>query len=363
MNEITLRKNKMKRRKVKLADLIKLLRARPKNKQLEKLYKAIIENTKEASLKDKENIVSIKSSTKLTEEEKKEVIDENLENMPLNQIIRNLKFLADKYDFNKNIDLQKRIVEKLSKIEDYRKLNIFDIIMASMFVPKFEKALFEVIKKFVERTREEFTFPEDSTVLFDVSGSMGSRGNMKDGKGLGFQYLVLFALLMKKLKLRTFSDNLNSDELTLNKVIKNIQDGCIGDAYKLFENHFESHSGGTALLESAQDLLQKEPEIKNLIVVTDEVSWEKQNLIGDISELSKKLNNRNLIIINPVIYNGTVFDKNVAAISSLNPSVLMDMAIFLDEAGFIKYIKNYKATKSQDQANPKTKGVAKKKIK
>jgi len=352
MGEFTLRKNKMKRRKIKLADLIKLLRAKPKNEQLAKLYKAIIENAKEASLKDTENIVTIKSSTNLKEEEKKELINTNLEKMPINQIIRNLKFLADKYDFKKNIEIQQRVVEKLNSVNDYRMLNIFDIIMAAMFVPQFEKALFEVVKRFVEKTREEFDFQTDATVLFDISGSMGSGGlfgglrpDNKDGKGLGFMYLVLFALLMKNLKLRTFSNELIKNEKELTTVIKKIQDGSLQGAYKIFDEHFSKHSSGTALLNSALALCEEDKEIKNLIVITDEVSWEKQNLTGSIAELSKKLNDKNLFIVNPVVYNSTVFDKNVVAVSSLNPSVLLDFSIFLDEKGFVNYIKNYKKEK------------------
>jgi len=357
MNELTLRKNKMKRRKVKLEDLIKLLRAKPKDEKMVKLYKAIIENTKEASLKDTENIVSIKSSTKLKEEEKKELIDTNLEKMPINQIIRNLKFLADKYDFKKNIELQQRVIDKLNSVDNYRMLNIFDVIMAAMFVPQFEKALFEVIKKFVNKTKEEFDFNENATLLFDVSASMSTGGFLqrhdnKDGKGLGFLYLVLFALLMKNLKLRTFSNELNGDEKNLEKVITKVQTGSIQEAYKIFNEHFEKHSGGTALLSSAIKLCDEDTEIKNLIVISDEVSWkEGQNLIGDISRLSQKLADKNLFLINPVVYSSTVFQKNVVAISSLNPSVLVDMAIFMDEKGFIEYIKNYK--KEQENGNVK----------
>ena len=362
MNEFTLRKNKMKRRKIKLADLIKLLRAKPSNDKMAKLYKAIIENTNESSLKDTEsNMVAIKSSTKLNEDEKKELIDVNLEKMPINQIIRNLKFLADKYDFKKNIELQQRVVEKLNSVKDYRMLNIFDVIMAAMFVPQFEKALFEVVKRFVERTEKEFDFPDEATLLFDVSGSMSSSGlfgmrsgDNKDGKGLGFMYLILFALLMKNIKLRTFSNDLNKDEKELSKVVKKIQEGCIAEAYDLFNKHFAKYSGGTALVQSASDLCDEDKELRNLIIISDEVSWkEGHNLEGSISELSKKLSNKNLFLINPVVYSGTVFDKNIVAISSLNPSVLVDMAIFLDEKGFIEYIKNYKKENENEKENQK----------
>ena len=344
MNEITLRKNKMKRRKIKTADLIKLLRAKPKDEKMAKLYKALIENTKEASLKDTENIVSIKSSTRLNEEEKKELIDINLEKMPINQIIRNMKFLADKYDFKKNIELQQRIIEKFNSVKDYKLLNIFDVITAAMYVPQFEKALFEVVKRFVEVTRKEFDFPQDATLLFDISGSMQSfGGDKKDGEGLGFQYTILFALLMKDLKLRTFSNDLNKDEKELANIIKKIQQGSFKDAFEAFDKHFKKYSGGTALVQSAVDLCKEDEKIKNLVLVSDEISWkEGSDLRTNIFELSKKLSGKNLFLINPVVYAGTVIDKNVVAISSLNPSVLIDFAIFLDEKGFIEYIRNYK---------------------
>jgi hypothetical protein len=233
-------------------------------------------------------------------------------------------------------------------------LNIFDVIMAAMFVPQFEKALFEVVKKFVERTKEEFDYQDDATLLFDVSGSMSSGGFLgvnrdkdnKDGEGLGFMYLILFALLMKNLKLRTFSNNLISEEKVLETVVKKIQQGSFSEAYKVFDTHFKKHSSGTALVDSAIELCKEDEEIKNLLIISDEVSWkEGSNLTGSISELSKKLSNKNLFLINPVVYAGTVFDKNIVAISSLNPSVLVDMAIFLDEKGFIEYIKNYKKEK------------------
>jgi hypothetical protein len=388
MQEHTLKKNKMKRRKVKLADLIKLLRAKPKNDKISKLYKAIIENSNEASLDVKDNMISIKSAmtdekkeelkeevktknlaveeeTKLLKDldnmktlsdyEKKRLIAANLEEMPINQLIRNIKFLAEKYDFAQNIDLQKRVIEKLNSVKDYRMLNIFDVIMAAMYVPQFEKALFEVVKNFINNTKREFNYSDDATVLFDVSGSMNGMNcglfstgpqidTNKDGKTIGFMYLVLFTGLIKNLRLKTFSDDLihNQDKI-LNEIISNIRDGNLNKAFKMFNEHFRKFTGGTSLLASANELIVNDSSIKNLVIISDEVSWkEGKNLSPNITELSKKLSNINLVLINPVVYAGTVFDKNIVAIASLNPSVLLDMAIFFDEKGFINFIRNYK---------------------
>lgn len=336
MNEHTLKKNKMKNRKVKLADLIKLLHAKPKDEKMKKLYKAIIENTKEASLKETENIVTVKSSTKLDEKEKKEIIERDLETLPINQLIRNLKFIADKYSFSKNIEMQKKINAKLKNVKDYRFLNIFDVITAMIHVPQMEKALFEVVEKFTSQVREEFDYPEKATLLFDVSGSMAG-----EGLEAGFKYLTLFACLIDKLNLRAFSSQLYGTSKDLDKVISKLKDGSVSDAKKIFDKYFNEHSHGTSLVEATTELLAEE-QLKHLIVISDEVSWEEEDLTGNIKRLADLFHDTKLILINPVVYKGTVFKQNICAISSLNPSILLDIAILMDEQGFINHIRNYK---------------------
>jgi hypothetical protein len=339
MNEHTLKKNKMKNRKVKLADLIKLLHAKPKDEKMKKLYKAIIENTKEASLKETENIVTVKSSTKLNEEEKKEIIERDLETLPINQLIRNLKFIAEKYSFSKNIEMQKKINAKLKNVKDYRFLNIFDVITAMIHVPQMEKALFEVVEKFTAQVREEFDYPEKATLLFDVSGSMAG-----EGLEAGFKYLTLFVCLIDKLNLRAFSNQLYESNKDLDKVISKLKDGSVSDAKKIFDKYFLEHSHGTSLVEATTELLGVD-QPKHLIVISDEVSWEEEDLTGDIKRLADLFHDTKLILINPVVYKGTVFKQNICAISSLNPSILLDIAILIDEQGFINHIRNYKVIK------------------
>jgi len=72
MNSFTLRKNKMLRRKVKLRDLINYLRPKPINEDMSKLYKAIIENAKEAKMAETETFVRVKSSKKIDKKDYKE---------------------------------------------------------------------------------------------------------------------------------------------------------------------------------------------------------------------------------------------------------------------------------------------------
>lgn len=339
MQEHTLKKNKMKRNKIKLRDLIKLLHPHPKDDKMNKLYKAIIENSKEASLSEKEgNMISIKSSTKLTKEEKKEEISKNIDSIPINQLIRNLKFLSEEYDFEKNIEVQKKVLTKLKAVKNYRFLNVFDIITAAVFVPAFEKLLDEIVKGFISEV--EFKFDGDATILFDISGSMlGEKG--KDHAFKGFLYLALFSKLFN-IELRTFSDNLHKKNKVLDDIIVLLKKGLYSQAYDKFQKHAESNRGGTALIESATELINEGKVSKNLIIISDEVSWkEGENLLGKIEDLSDKIKDKNLIVINPAIYNGTVFKKNIVAVSSLNPSILIDMSILVDEERFIKYIRSY----------------------
>jgi hypothetical protein len=338
MQEHTLRKNKLRRRKIKTADLIKLLRPKPKTKEMEHLYKAIIENSKEASLKADENIISIKSSTKFNKEEKKELVEKNLDKIPLNQLIRNLKFIADEYDFKKNIEMQHKVHDRLMAIDNYRFLNVFDIITASIYVPQFQKLLMDIVTKFVAQIKHDFNFDKNSTVLFDVSGSMTGLGVEK-----GFQYLVLFSVLFEKLDAYVFSNDLIIDNGKFIEVIKQIRNGKMNDAYRNFVEYAEEYSSGTALIDSTTELLKLKPEITNLIVVTDEVSWiEGENLTREIYTLSSALKGKKLVIINPQVYKGTVFKENIVSVSGLTPNILLDMSILYDEAGFVKYIREYK---------------------
>jgi hypothetical protein len=331
----TLKKNKLRRRKIKTADLIKLLRPKPKTKEMANIYKALIENSNEVSLKDEENMVSIKSSTKLNKEKKKELVEKNLDKIPLNQLIRNLKFLADEYDFKENLEVQKKVHARLSSIDNYKFLNIFDVITASIFVPQFEKLLQEIVKKFVNEIKSQFEFDENSTVLFDVSGSM-----MGEGIERGFKYLVLFAELFDNLDVFAFSNDLITDNRALSNVIKNIKNGNLQTAYRGFEKYARENMGGTALIQSTRDLLSIYPTITNLIVITDEVSWlEGFDLTSQIDEMAKILKDKKLTLINPVVYKGTVFKGNMISVSALNPSILLDMAVLYDESGFIRHIK------------------------
>lgn len=341
MKDFTLKKNKMARRSVKLKDLIKLLRPKPANDHMAKLYKAIIEDGKMSKLDSKDNFIAMKSDKDLTDKEKKDFITKNLDTIPLNQLIRNLKFIEDNFTFNKGNDLKERIIKRMNSIDNYRFLNIFDLIEASIHVKGFQKALFEVITKYCEDFKKSFDFSgEKATVLFDVSGSMGTDYAGKDGHGgidVGFKYLVLLSLIYN-CELTVFSDELHMPK---NDVVKKISNGSICEAKEEMLALMKKYGGGTALIESANELLDTK-EVKTLIVISDEVSWEEgDDLTGYISGLTKRLKNTKLILINPVVYKGTVFGANYLACASLTANILNDILLIEKPKAFKEFIREY----------------------
>ena len=125
-------------------------------------------------------------------------------------------------------------------------------------------------------------------------------------------------------------------------VADGIRQGKVCEAYKAFNKLFQNNQGGTAVLRSAKQLLDIDKNINNLIVITDEVSWaEGKDLRRDIAELSDLCKDKNVIIINPAIYKGTVFKSNLVAMASLTSSVIYNIFMLTNQDEFIEYIKNY----------------------
>lgn len=330
MSDYTIKKNQMGSRKIKTRDLIKLLRPKPKNDAWSNTYKAIIEN----KMASPETLVTVKSDKNKSDEQKVEYYIDNIDKIPVNMLIRNLKFIADNTDFRKNIKFQESIINRLNGINDMRFLNIFDIITAAVYVPRFELALHEVVKRFADKIREDYSFKQDATFLFDFSGSMEH-----EPFEAGFKYLVLLSLVFDNAELRTFESSLN--RTPLNEVIKSIKQGKYQEARATLLKNFTG--GGTALVESVNSLFTDHSEIKNLIVISDEVSWEEgDSMSWQMTEMQRNLAGRNLILINPKVYKGTVFKGNVLAIASLTSGIVYDIMLLANQQGFIKYIKEYK---------------------
>ena len=335
MGEFTLRKNRMMNRKIKLRDLIKLLRPKPKDENMAMLYKAIIENTKEAKLKSTETLVSIKSDKEISMEDKKKFIVESLDKIPINQLIRNLKFIDENFSFTEGNKLKERIIDKLNNIKDFRFLNIFDLIEVAVNVPGFEKPMFEVTKRYIENFKKDLNIDfKDSIVLFDFSGSMAG-----EPKNVGFKYLVLFSLLFDNLKMYGFANNLWEIN-GRNDVIKLIKTGQLTKAKEVIDRQ---PGGGTALLDSINKVLILNPELTDLVTISDEVSWaEGEDLTGLIGQMRTRLSNKKIYLINPSVYKGTVFSGNVLGVSSLTSSILTDVLILRNPQEFIQYVRCFR---------------------
>jgi hypothetical protein len=334
MSEFTLTKNQLKRRKVKTKDLIKLLRPKPKDENTAKLYKDLIED--KARFKG-ESFVRAKSSN-ISDAEKIEYLTKNIDKIPVNELIRNLRFITDNCDFRKDVELQTAVLNRFDKIKNYRFLNVFDLIETAIHVPQLEKMLFETVKRFAEEVKTKYEYNEDATFLFDVSGSMAG-----EGAKTGFKYLTLLSLVFNDTNLRFFGYGLHPESESQN-VISLIKQGKLEQAF----GHFNCNDG-TALVDSASQLVAIKPEIKNLVIISDEVSWEEgSDLSYHIQELSKRLKDVKVILINPAVYKGTVFNKNVMCFASLTSSVVYNVFLHTKQQAFINMIQNYSKEKDEN---------------
>jgi len=336
MSSYTLRKNKMHERKIKTKDLIKLLRPKPKDEYMGTLYKAMIEDSKLSKMDSKESFLRTKADKSLSDEEKIKYFEENISKIPLNELIRNLKFIVDKFGFRKDFEMKVKVIDRLNSIDNYRFLNVFDVMEAMIEVPQLEKPLFEVVERFAKDVKEKFHYDEDAVIMFDVSGSMAGQGER-----LGFKYAVLLNLIFSKCEVYMFGNNL----FPVNeKATSLIRAGKIGEAYKQYEHMNQ----GTAVMDSFKELLDRKPESKNFVVISDEISWsEGSDLTYYIHKVSTELKKRNgkVILVNPTISSGTVFDTNIVAMSSLTSSVIYNVMLLTNQKAFVRMLKDYNNAK------------------
>lgn len=337
MSAYTLQKNKMRNKKIKLKNLINILHPRPVPHNRTFLFKDILEDGPLSKLNEK-TLVQIKSDKNLSDEQKIDYYMKNVNTIPINMLIRNLKFIAESSDFTTNIIFQMSLLKRLESLDEssLRYINVFDLIEVAINVPVFEKLMFELIKGYSEKLKENCQMQTDSIdILFDMSGSMDGLG-MKNG----FKYLVLLSLIFDKVDLYAFTNRLYEDNINGQPI--DIKKGNLHRAWKDMNGIFNKIKSGTAVIDSTRRLLQIKPEIRKLAVITDEVSWvEGDDLRFDIDSLQNELINKNLILINPVISNGTIFKSNITAISGLTPNVMYNILFGLDRNMFISFIKNY----------------------
>lgn len=276
-SELTLKKRRLRRRAIKLADLIKTLRPHPKTDEMSRLYKAIIENDKAASLKvvtengkitSAEHITAAISSDKVTQAEKRKFVQENIKNIPINALIKNLTFLRGE---DAPI-LEQRLDSAFQSGDGLRFINPFNLILLGddeiQVDPKIIRVLDKMLQKYVHVNIET----KKPLILYDNSGSMTNEPH-----ATGTKFITLLNQIFRKdFRLYTF----NEDEKNITEEIKDIYNQSRGmnefahEFYKKIKCYY-----GTSLLKSMKNVLQECPEADLFIVVTDEVTWADGNAI------------------------------------------------------------------------------------
>lgn len=320
IHPITLKKMQLKGREIKTKDLIKMLRPKPINDFAAKTYKEIIENKAKV-----ETLLTKKSSNK---EEATEYFENNIDKMPINMLIRNLRM----YSTTKNpIKTRNEILAKLeAKITD-RLLNPFDLVNVAIEVPTLELEMNKLLNDFSSKAM--FKLVGNTGVLFDVSGSM--RG---DGVNDGFKNLVLLNKILKSTNLHFFSDSVYDVDPF---ILKYLNDGKIQTAKNYLEKVFDKLSGGTRLLDS---LALMSTRYDNVIVISDEVTWEDDYTIESYKNVMK---GKNLIVVNPKKYEGTVFKNKFLSLASIEAKIMLYLNMLVDFNSFKQWIiKNYYPAKN-----------------
>ena len=208
-NELTLKRRKMKRKAIKLADLIKTLRPRPKDEKMSRLYKAIIENDNYASLKTEiiaenkkikssEHITAAISSSEVSYAEKKKFVQDNIEKIPINALIKNLSFLE-----TKDIGiLEKRLVDIFESGNGLRFINPFDLIMLNNIdfqrysngvEDRVDSDIIHVLDKILSKYVHINVYAQNPLILYDCSGSMDGNPHR-----IGIKFISAFQKIFRK---------------------------------------------------------------------------------------------------------------------------------------------------------------------
>jgi len=355
----TLRKNKMRRRAVKLADLIKVLRPRPKNKKMSKLYKNIIEN-RNVALKEEEHVTAM-FSAKMDVSKQKEVLEQNIEQMPINSLIRNFEKLTLNHP-----EFVQVVKERLGEIAG--EVSRGNIRATSVFNP-FE--LFNILYKFCENHREGDSVGLFSAiskiidgyvhlktrrlhkpkvaVLVDISLSMETFSGNVYRIVEAMKYLSVLPAIFN-IKYIAFFNSVYYDENDTLKVLPHSTETfrskeMRNKKFKVYREVLKADSpsenfvnlyrlgfqclpcGTTALNDSLKMLRKKCPDVEAYFVITDEqdntkLEWTEMDGINEVIE-----NNDAVLFLANVSYEPEtarteeVFKGRVVRLTSLTPAL------------------------------------------
>lgn len=329
-SQYTLRKFRMSRRDIKLADLIKILRPKPKDKSTAKFYKNVIENNKKASIKKGTVITEVLSDKSRTEKQKKTWIKQNVSKLPYVALLRNLNNVS-----RHDAPVVERRFSKALR-QGTKVVNPFDVITVARNTRhlSMKNALnnsLDVFSQNLDLRLEKVNV----TLLVDVSGSMGFRGRV--GMDGALKYMSLMANSLSRAKsLKILRFNTTVREVKFNK--SRLKDS-ISDVWNYLDKLFPIN-GGTALRTAILSAYSRMSGKNNLLIVfTDEYTW-ADNWRRFVLPTEVKCP---VLLINPTPSGKTVFDptnSKVIKVSALDPRVFDYIPFLADFKEFKRYVKS-----------------------
>lgn len=341
MSERTLKARRMKNKEYSLAWLIKKLHPKPKNDKMSALYKAIIENRKEAALQ-KETAVSVLSSTEMSDTEKQTWLQSNIAQMSLNSLIRNLSSIEPTPEACWALEQKLSNALKIQNgIPSTKVCNPFDLLNAALSShPQFSSIIDAQLGIYINGIDLGLS-DKKVAVLIDKSGSMGFSISNVDGKvltcGNAMNTVTSYlALMMKPIS--------KAKEVSFFLFDTNHRD--VTQHYKKYMAMAHSPislkgalnitgSGGTALAQTVRKVKeQHNPDV--MIVFSDEVSWASDAMPNNVD--SEKIFDIGctVIAVNPATVGQTVFSPNkpIVRLSSLDAKILYYIPMFSNPGKF-----------------------------
>lgn len=292
MKDITLTKRRMDNKGIKLKDLIKVLRPNPMKAVVKDkdIYKKIIEGNLALLLNEEDqvtqSITATLSNDTIRTEKKQEIIANSLQNMAINEIIRNISNIEPTYD-NLNI-VSGKIVGILKREDSLRFLNPFDLIVEDKYIASEWITLFDTILE--DYVKESIGSYGETTVLFDVSGSMHHRTDK------ALKFLALFRPVMDAgMEIEWFSAK-HWQDAEAQKIIKNAK--TPNEFYRKLSDFISKTTdkrwwGCTHLITTLTEMKYKAK--KNIIIITDEFTYDNTSALGRVSAVTQ---GRNVILYN-----------------------------------------------------------------
>lgn len=331
----TLKKFKMKRRRVKTADVIKLLHPKPRTDKLSRLYKAIIENSNEASIEKGTVITEVLSDKTKTQKDKTDWIKNNLTNLPINALIRNLRSLDDTVETLDNLERKLSSgLRSVNGIPVVKVVNPFDVLTAGINCGNTN------IMNVIDRVLGDFIYNNNLglsglniSFVVDISGSM-SMG----GINIAGDYMALLLPMLQNNTIRLYAFNTRVHDRTNRLPTYRLNFRSPITLRTLFMSDFRAN-GGTSLADAVREVSRSDrPDL--MIVISDEVSWADRHGYSRLPSVDTSI-----LAINPypqgkfTAYNPK--EPKVIKVSSLDAKVLYYIPIMADFNKFKNWLKEY----------------------